>query len=200
MDEAYERVMDEAYELGEKIARERFNQLVDAFYKADKNRVPSLPERHGYPEVPPPDIQATRNGQGLPECSGIYFVRRRNVWCYVGQSINLKNRARLSHENIIDGDLLAYLPFDQFELNYAEAFYIGILRPARNFGEKIGRAVDRHNQGRRKYGCRLPERVSEVQFAGAMKQLGNEMLDAVATAIQTVTTEVIEQAPADRRT
>ena len=53
---------------------------------------------------------------------------------YVGQARNLRNRyfAR-RHHAIMDGDTVSWLLFPEAELNWAEAFYIGVLRPARNF-------------------------------------------------------------------
>lgn len=88
-----------------------------------------------YPAVPRATIPAHEEGDGLPESSGVYFV-----WCddevvYVGQAVNLRNRVRLRHEQICSGDRVSWLEFPCAVLNYAEAFYIGIMCPSRNFGK-----------------------------------------------------------------
>lgn len=94
----------------------------------------SVSEVKPYPAVPPPRISANVTGAGLPEVSGIYFVYRNGVLVYVGRSTNLRRRARtIGHQNIFEGDDLGWLEFPLNALAYAEAFYIGLLAPARNF-------------------------------------------------------------------
>jgi hypothetical protein len=86
-----------------------------------------------YPPPPPPCVKFTKTGEGLPMESGIYFGWNGSC-VYVGQSIKLKQRASAGHGSLRDGDLLSWLLFPQSELNFAESFYIGALRPVRNFG------------------------------------------------------------------
>lgn len=86
-----------------------------------------------YPDAPPPTVEASKYGDGLPQEPGIYFVWRDDICEYVGQSVQIVNRARLGHEKIRPGDRISWLPFDRSELNFAEAYYIGIMRPRRNF-------------------------------------------------------------------
>lgn len=90
-----------------------------------------------YPHPPLPMIQATKEGN-LPAASGIYFVWQQSRCKYVGQSICLRLRARLTtktarnDKRILAGEWLSWLLFPVTELFYAENYYIGLLRPARN--------------------------------------------------------------------
>lgn len=88
-----------------------------------------------YPAPPPPTIQATLKGEHLPAWSGVYFIWSAGKIAYVGQSVNIAARVRLSHEAIHVGNFISWLPFPQDELNWAEAFYISAYRPYRNFGK-----------------------------------------------------------------
>jgi hypothetical protein len=97
-----------------------------------------------YPPIPPLRLPATCDGDGLPESSGVYFVRDEyGDIVYVGQSINLSKRATLSHPNIFDGEWVGYLEFPAATLLYAESFYIGVSRPPRNFGAFQSRLAER---------------------------------------------------------
>lgn len=90
--------------------------------------------RDDYPEVP------TRRWS-IPEAlvrksfkhSGIYFLWKDEVVEYVGQSVNVSNRLR-GHTKTTRDDRVSMLPFPKEELNFAEAYYIGSLRPCRNVG------------------------------------------------------------------
>jgi len=86
-----------------------------------------------YPDVSYIKVQVSRDGDNLPEKSGIYFLWSDRLCEYVGQSINLKKRARLGHHKLLPTDQVSYLLFDVSELHFAEAYYIGIMRPRRNF-------------------------------------------------------------------
>jgi hypothetical protein len=92
--------------------------------------------RYGYPEPPPPTLAPSSDGAGIPCTSGIYFFWRHKSVRYVGQSIRLNQRARLSHEHLKEKDLLSWVEVPIPSLDFAEGFYIGILRPERNFGER----------------------------------------------------------------
>ncbi len=94
----------------------------------------NLAKTHSYAAVPAATLQASRSGLGLPQKSGVYFVWASGIVVYVGQSRNLRNRARVGHECITEGDSLSWLEIEPGELNFSEAFYIGALRPARNYG------------------------------------------------------------------
>lgn len=86
----------------------------------------------------------------LPYASGVYFVWIENEVVYVGQSICLRNRISYSHECVTSDCELSWLELDKDQLNFAEAFYIGLLRPKFNFGnspekaEKISRPAETH--------------------------------------------------------
>lgn len=78
----------------------------------------------------------TARGENLPSVSGIYFLwNQEDVVEYVGQSVNLRDRCRSCHPRIqqIPSPLITFLEFSLTELNFAECFYIGLLRPIRNF-------------------------------------------------------------------
>lgn len=85
-----------------------------------------------YPSVPEPFLNPTKQGDGLPNRSGIYFLWHEGAIMYVGQSVNLRNRVRLSHNQMLPGDRVSFVEIDRGLLNYAEPFYIGLVRPARN--------------------------------------------------------------------
>jgi len=93
-----------------------------------------------YPPVPKAVCRAMHRDEDdnpIPDASGVYFVwtHMDGVVAYVGQSINLKSRATLSHERIKAGDALSWLTRPAYELDFVEAFYIGVCRPIRNFGK-----------------------------------------------------------------
>lgn len=95
----------------------------------------SITDVYDYPVPPGPSIGPTSRGETLPDRSGIYFVWAKERCVYVGKSICIRNRARLgTHGNIKATDALSFLEFPVEVLNFAESFYIGILRPTRNFG------------------------------------------------------------------
>ena len=85
-----------------------------------------------YPEVPTDRI-SVRDPNSVPPISGIYFVWLHDLCEYVGQSKNLRNRVCSKHTKISIADKVSYLPFAESDLNFAESYYIGIMRPRRNF-------------------------------------------------------------------
>lgn len=87
-----------------------------------------------YPDVPDAVCAPSYDGTPLPEQSGVYFVWSKGRVVYVGQSIRLCQRAKIGHERITVEDQLSWLEFPVAMLNFAEAFYIGVTRPVRNFG------------------------------------------------------------------
>ena len=96
-----------------------------------------------HPEPPKPILEATSNGAGLPRASGIYFVWSEGKIVYVGLSRNLAVRCRIGmkHSAILAGDWLSWLEEATPRLKMAEAFYIGTLKPKRNFPAKPQSAV-----------------------------------------------------------
>ena len=77
-------------------------------------------------------------GENMPPGPGIYFLwdNKKNIVAYVGQSINLRNRVRSSHDKIpqIPFPVVSFLEFPLEELVFAECFYIGTLKPPLNGG------------------------------------------------------------------
>jgi integrase len=97
----------------------------------------AAPFPEAYPVVPTDSVVATKDGNGLPNESGIYFVWSDEMVVYVGQSVNVSQRARFGHSCIRPGDHISWLPCPKDHLNWAESFYIGLCRPIRNFGWRI---------------------------------------------------------------
>lgn len=89
-----------------------------------------------YPPVPQPSIAPSLYGDGLPESSGIYFVWEEGLVVYVGQSINLKRRANLTHLKIGKTDVLSFVLCRRENLDFTECHYIGKCRPLRNFSRQ----------------------------------------------------------------
>lgn len=96
---------------------------------------------HKYPSPPPPTVDPSVNGGGVPEVPGIYFVWSAQRIRYVGQSVKLNRRCQLSHDKICRSDRLSFLLMPVEILDYAESFYIGTLFPDRNFGGDARRVV-----------------------------------------------------------
>ena len=89
----------------------------------------------GYPDVPPPMVEINTEGEGLPSTSGIYFIWDNGIIVYVGQSIKLSQRLRLyGHHAIKSGEWISYVEIEKYDLHFAESYYIGTVRPIRNFG------------------------------------------------------------------
>ncbi len=87
-----------------------------------------------YSSVPAPKIKANNRGEGLLSTPGIYFVWEGLRCVYVGQSTNLSRRCILGkHPALKPGDALSWIEEPLVRLKVAEAFYIGTLRPERNF-------------------------------------------------------------------
>ena len=87
-----------------------------------------------YPEVPGPMWQVASGGSPLPKAPGVYFLWVKGEITYVGQSRNLKSRINFGHGHTGKGASVSWLEMPRSELNFAEAFYIGLLRPPGNFG------------------------------------------------------------------
>jgi hypothetical protein len=108
--------------------------LLQARLAAADYHPPSKPT--DYPPPPPPaSLPPTHHkNSSLPNRPGVYFVWSNNSIEYVGQSVRLAERATIKHENIGCNDYLSWLEFEEWRLDFAEAFYIGTQQPVRNFG------------------------------------------------------------------
>lgn len=89
----------------------------------------------GYPSPPSPADFVTKIPVA-PNAPGIYFFWSRGVVEYVGQSVMLSNRCTICHHRHQVGDMVSWICFPRQELNFAECYYIGTLRPRRNFGSR----------------------------------------------------------------
>jgi len=127
------------------IAKDRMRSTIEG--------INTLYAEHIYPPVPlapMADIpSSSKKGSGripeeeggIPECSGVYFIWSDGVVTYVGQSVSLAGRVVKSHERVAEGDRVSWVPINKCDLDFAESFYIGILRPYRNFGIRSKRLI-----------------------------------------------------------
>lgn len=95
-------------------------------------------EPHEYP--PPPSVFYARwqcTSQHHPDGPGVYFaLDRKGVCKYIGKAKSLKRRLQ-GHERIdCVYDFIAWIEFPIELVDYAEAYYIGLLRPYANFNGK----------------------------------------------------------------
>ena len=124
------------------------------------------PATSRYPAPPAGTIAASLDGHGLPTASGVYFLWRGGSIVYVGQAVVLSNRVRLrNHQKLTCGDLISYLLFPEAELNFAEYFYIGLFRPARNFGSTRDAPLSSPPQVNRKHQLRQPSHATGTASA-----------------------------------
>jgi len=97
----------------------------------------SLSHHHNYPSAPFPSIEPSEKGDHLPPKSGIYIIWNHGNPVYVGQSQNLKLRCNLqNHKKLKEKDVISFIEIPVEDLDFAECFYIGTLKPVRNFGLK----------------------------------------------------------------
>lgn len=98
-------------------------------------QVPANIDRFDYPVIPSAAITPTTEAADIPEASGIYFLWRSARVEYVGKSVNLRNRLRLSKHHALKADhRISFLIMPRDQLSWAEHYYIGILRPKANGG------------------------------------------------------------------
>jgi hypothetical protein len=90
--------------------------------------------KSNYPEVPPPFFAPSAEGDGIPSIPGIYFLWDGETIVYVGQSVNLNQRVRLGHWRLRPEYKISILPIDKFFLTWTECYYIGLVKPEKNFG------------------------------------------------------------------
>lgn len=89
-----------------------------------------------YPDVPRVTVPPSPNGEGLPQRSGIYFLWDGNKVDYVGRSQDINARVTLQRHHVLrPHHRISYVVMNSAELSWAEAFYIGVLRPMKNFGK-----------------------------------------------------------------
>jgi hypothetical protein len=90
-----------------------------------------------FPLPPPPSIEVSFSKEmPLPSSSGVYFLWLDGCIDYVGQSVSLIARLRPSHGVLREEHMISYLRFSTADLDFAESYYIGVLRPPRNFAKR----------------------------------------------------------------
>lgn len=86
-----------------------------------------------YPKPQYPEIAVTiDNRTAIPRTSGCYFAWEFGRVRYVGRAVDLNRRLTKSHHAIESHWRLSWIELPIKELYFAEAFYIGILRPFKN--------------------------------------------------------------------
>lgn len=83
----------------------------------------------GFPTPPPAKTSAVTVKDRLP-IPGVYFCWDGPRCLYVGKSINIGRR--IPHKSVRPKDDVSWLEFPAEDMDYAELFYIAILRPIRN--------------------------------------------------------------------
>jgi hypothetical protein len=91
-----------------------------------------------YPVPERPKVRVTTADRELiPELSGCYFAWEDSTVRYVGQAVNLRKRLRPSHHAVESNHWLSWVSLPLEELDFAEAFYIGVLRPTKNIAKPV---------------------------------------------------------------
>lgn len=96
-------------------------------------------EYYQFRPPPEPMVAASSTGADIPEAPGIYFVWNGGQIVYVGRSASMHRRCRvgIKHHAVFAGDWVSWLEEPLFRLKFAEAFFIGMLHPTRNFAGPI---------------------------------------------------------------
>lgn len=90
---------------------------------------------HEYPALSERSVSRDEARKCAPNTPGVYFAWADGAVVYVGSSGGIRSRIRESgHHGIRQGDTISWLEFDSHMVLYAEAYYIGVLLPERNFG------------------------------------------------------------------
>lgn len=90
-----------------------------------------------YLPAPPATITPSKEYANVPPAPGVYFLWTGDVCEYVGQASCLSRRLALgSHHVLREHHRISWLLFARSELDWAECYYIGTLRPVLNFGQR----------------------------------------------------------------
>jgi hypothetical protein len=96
----------------------------------------------GYPVIPSPDPSTT----ALPDGPGIYFLWDGDEVVYVGLALSIAARLRLGAHHVMKPSYrVSWVTVEPEDMAYAECFYIGILRPKRNFATSKEHADERRS-------------------------------------------------------
>lgn len=102
-------------------------EITDRQRRLDESRYP-IPSR-------PQEIITLDDNDKIPEACGCYFAWESDLVRYVGRAVNLKTRLRPGHHAILPTHSLSWVEVDPDDLYFAEAYYIGMLRPRLNKGK-----------------------------------------------------------------
>lgn len=149
---------------GYKLAHNKHQEMTMRLERADLHRIAAQfsagQERFKkYPAIPRTKIYATAEAEHVPAESGIYFIWDEEVVWYVGQSVNLNSRLRLSHEKIQEDPtrMLSWVLVPRGQLMFAECYYIALCEPYRNRNTP---SVSRKKTDQRGQRCREDDRTS----------------------------------------
>jgi hypothetical protein len=91
-----------------------------------------------YPDVTmPTEVVTLADRERIPESSGIYFAWNLHFVAYVGKAINLWKRLTPKHHAVTTDHMLSWVEIPECELYFAEAYYIGTLRPLLNKAKPV---------------------------------------------------------------
>ena len=82
--------------------------------------------------LPPTEPITVFDSARIPTFSGCYFAWLGPLVQYVGKAVNLRSRLRPSHHAIQPDHVITWVPIPESELYFAEAYYIGTMRPRLN--------------------------------------------------------------------
>jgi hypothetical protein len=114
--------------------QEKHDKLKQEIYDMEARVVPV---EYPFPP-PPPSVPITiHDGEMIPQFSGCYFGWDGVMVRYVGKAVNLRKRLTPSHHALDSSLLLTWVEIPIEELYFAEAFYIGVLRPRMNKAKPV---------------------------------------------------------------
>lgn len=131
---AHKRLRDDNSKLEKKLtaAKRDLNRIMEISRDSGSVAASDLSNKFEYPEVKFQNIQFEKWSNLIPDSSGVYFITRDNQVVYVGRGVRMRTRLSSNHHVAKDGDLISWVEIHKDRLNYAEHFYIGIMRPAEN--------------------------------------------------------------------
>jgi hypothetical protein len=131
---AHKRLRDDNSKLEKKLkaAKRDLNRILAIASDSGGAADSSLSDKFEYPEIKLQNITFEKWSNSIPDSSGVYFITRDNQVVYVGRGVRMRTRLSSNHHVAKDGDLISWVEIHKDRLNYAEHFYIGILRPMLN--------------------------------------------------------------------
>jgi hypothetical protein len=139
--------------------------------------------------APPPPQSVIGYGfnKDIPRLPGVYFIwsATRLNCLYVGQSVDLRARCatpkksgiRKGGGTVRKGDRVSWLVMGIEDLLFAEAFYIGLLRPPRNNGIMDEVICDRHARANAAFGSSA---MVEDRFCQAILGVNERQIEEIA--------------------